>query len=112
MKKILSFLLLVFSICICNAQNYLSGYPSYEIKGIYELNTNGKNSCNSKRYREYKISSNDPIDCSLGRKLAPKTYQIVDPEGDDLDLIIVFDSEPPFYIANSYGVVWFHTGYV
>lgn len=112
MKKIVLFLIIVFSVCICNAQNYLSGYPSYDVKGIYELNANGNYTFNGKRYSEYKVTSNDPIDTSLGRKIAPKTYNIVDPEGDDLDLILVFDSEPPYYVANSYGVLWFHTGYV
>ncbi len=112
MKQFVLFFLFNISIIVCNAQSSLSGYSSYNVKGIYELNYNGNFSFNGKRYREYKITINEQIDCSLGKKIAPKVYQIVDPEGDDLDLILVFEDEPPYYVANSYGVIWYHTGYV
>lgn len=111
MKKITLFIITIILTMCASAQSYVN-YPSYYIDGIYELSPYGEYSFNGRRYKKFKLPINEGIDCNLGKKLASKIYQVVDPEGDDLDIIIVFRDEPPSRVANSDGIICYTIGSV
>lgn len=111
MKQLLLLITLMILPFTIYAEEY-HHWPSYYVQGIYEVSPYGDFQFNGKRYKKISLPPNQAIDTAIGKKLASKIYQVVDPEGDDLDIIVIFRDEPPCYITNHYGVICYTVGTV
>lgn len=103
MKRLALILTLIFPL-FAFASDYVY-WPSFYVEGVYELSPVGNYMFKGRHYKKINLPANEPIDTPIGEKLASKVYQVVDPEGDDLGVIVVFKEEPYYDITNHNGVV-------